>query len=296
MEKHLQATGLTKTYGKTEVLHGVNLTIAPGKIYGMIGRNGAGKTTLLSILAAQNTASGGTVTYDDAPVWENQKALDEICFSREIPTTLLFGQNTLKGKEYLRAASAYYPRWDADYAQKLVTAFGLDPKKKVGKMSKGMLSMLTIVIALASRAPITMMDEPVAGLDVVAREQFYDFLLADYTETNRTFLISTHIIEEAATVFEEIIFVDHGDIIAQENTEQFLSKFHVISGKDDVVDAIVRGMEIVHSESFGRSKSVCVRADAAAVTAAIGEADVSVSGMSLQKAFVAMTKEETPHA
>ncbi|MEG1550408.1 MAG: hypothetical protein RR395_08285, partial [Ruthenibacterium sp.] len=93
-----------------------------------------------------------------------------------------------------------------------------------------------------------------------------------------------------------IIFVDHGDIIAQENTEQFLSKFHVISGKDDVVDAIVRGMEIVHSESFGRSKSVCVRADAAAVTAAIGEADVSVSGMSLQKAFVAMTKEETPHA
>ncbi|MEG2436103.1 MAG: AAA family ATPase, partial [Ruthenibacterium sp.] len=174
--------------------------------------------------------------------------------------------------------------------------FGLDPKKKVGKMSKGMLSMLTIVIALASRAPITMMDEPVAGLDVVAREQFYDFLLADYTETNRTFLISTHIIEEAATVFEEIIFVDHGDIIAQENTEQFLSKFHVISGKDDVVDAIVRGMEIVHSESFGRSKSVCVRADAAAVTAAIGEADVSVSGMSLQKAFIAMTKEETPHA
>lgn len=296
MEQQLKAANLIKTYGKNEVLHSVNLTIEPNKIYGMIGRNGAGKTTLLSILTAQNSPTSGTVTYGDAAVWENQKALDNICFSREIQTMLVFGPNTLKAKEYLRAASAYYPHWDADYANKLVAAFGLDPKKKISKMSKGMLSMLTIVLALASRAPITMMDEPVAGLDVVAREQFYDFLLADYTETKRTFIISTHIIEEAATVFEEIIFVDHGNIIAQENTEQFLSKFHVISGKDDVVDAVASGMEIVHSESFGRNKSVCVRAESAALTAAIGTQDVTVSGMSLQKAFVAMTKEEAPHA
>lgn len=209
----LQATDVVKSYNKKEVLHSVSLTIEPGKIYGLIGRNGAGKTTLLSILTAQNTHDSGLVTYNGERVWENQKALDEICFSRELSPMLLFGQNTLKVKEYLRAAALYYPHWDKEYAARLIEMFGLDTKKKIYKLSKGMMSMVTIVLALASRAPITILDEPVAGLDVVAREQFYDVLLADYAETGRTFIISTHIIEEAAGVFEDIIFIDNGRVI-----------------------------------------------------------------------------------
>lgn len=173
----LQATDVVKSYNKKEVLHSVSLTIEPGKIYGLIGRNGAGKTTLLSILTAQNTHDSGLVTYNGERVWENQKALDEICFSRELSPMLLFGQNTLKVKEYLRAAALYYPHWDKEYAARLIEMFGLDTKKKIYKLSKGMMSMVTIVLALASRAPITILDEPVAGLDVVAREQFYDVLL-----------------------------------------------------------------------------------------------------------------------
>ena len=107
MENILEARGLTKNYGATEVLHGVDITIEPNKIYGLIGRNGAGKTTMLSLLTAQNIPTSGTVTYGGEPVWENQHALDHICFSREIPTMILFGPNTLKAKEYLRAASIY---------------------------------------------------------------------------------------------------------------------------------------------------------------------------------------------
>ena len=209
----LQATDVVKSYNKKEVLHSVSLTIEPGKIYGLIGRNGAGKTTLLSILTAQNTHDSGLVTYNGERVWENQKALDEICFSRELSPMLLFGQNTLKVKEYLRAAALYYPHWDKEYAARLIEMFGLDTKKKIYKLSKGMMSMVTIVLALASRAPITILDEPVAGLDVVAREQFYDVLLADYAETGRTFIISTHIIEEAADVLEEVIILHEGKIL-----------------------------------------------------------------------------------
>mgnify|MGYP002147253693 CR=1 FL=1 len=84
----LQATDVVKSYNKKEVLHSVSLTIEPGKIYGLIGRNGAGKTTLLSILTAQNTHDSGLVTYNGERVWENQKALDEICFSRELSPML----------------------------------------------------------------------------------------------------------------------------------------------------------------------------------------------------------------
>ena len=149
----LQATDVVKSYNKKEVLHSVSLTIEPGKIYGLIGRNGAGKTTLLSILTAQNTHDSGLVTYNGERVWETQKALDEICFSRELSPMLLFGQNTLKVKEYLRAAALYYPHWDKEYAARLIEMFGLDTKKKIYKLSKGMMSMVTIVLALASRAP-----------------------------------------------------------------------------------------------------------------------------------------------
>lgn len=88
------------------------------------------------------------------------------------------------------------------------------------KNLKGMLSMVTIITAMASKAPFTFLDEPVAGLDVIAREQFYQLLLDEYTETGRTFVVSTHIIEEASDIFEEVIIVDKGEILLKENTQE----------------------------------------------------------------------------
>ena len=140
MEKVLKAENIVKVYGKKEVLHSVSLEIQPGVIYGLIGRNGAGKTTLLSILTAQNTHDSGTVTYGGEPVWENERALADICFSRELSPMLMFGENTYKVKDYLRAASIYYPRWDKEYAKRLTERFGLDMKKRISKLSKGMMS------------------------------------------------------------------------------------------------------------------------------------------------------------
>ena len=96
--------------------------------------------------------------------------------------------------------SPLYPRWDEEYARRLLKEFGVEEKKRVSQLSKGQLSMVTILIALASNAPITILDEPVAGLDVVARERFYQLLLEDYARTGRTFIISTHIIEEALSL------------------------------------------------------------------------------------------------
>ena len=129
MNKVLSAQHITKNYGKKQVLHDVSIDIEPGIIYGLIGRNGAGKTTLLSILTAQNTWDIGTVTYGDAPVWENAAALADICFSRELSPMMMFGENTYKVRDYLKAAATYYPYWDEAYAQRLVQRFGLETKK-----------------------------------------------------------------------------------------------------------------------------------------------------------------------
>ena len=283
----LKAENICKSYGKQEVLHNLNLTIEPGKIYGLIGRNGVGKTTLLGILTAQNSKNSGEVTYNGEPVWENANALGNICFSRELSATLMGGPNSLRIKYYLEAAAIYYPNWDEAYAQRLVKEFQLVSKKAISKLSKGQMSTVSIIIALASRSPITILDEPVAGLDVVARERFYQLLLEDFAETERTFVISTHIIEEAASVFERVIILDDGHIIENANTEELISEFRYISGREDAVDAAVNGMNVLSTQQMGRHKVCAVRG--AGVKLSTAEAlDVDIAPMNLQKVFLAL--------
>ncbi len=291
--KVLKAQGLCKRYGTLDALDHVDLTLEPGHIYGLIGRNGAGKTTLLAALTAQLPLDSGSVAYGGAPVWENEAVLGELCFSRELGGTLGGVNNALKVKEYLNAGRLFYPHWDEAYAQKLVKQFGLDPKKKISALSKGMASMLTIVLALASRAPITFMDEPVAGLDVVAREDFYRLLLDDYAETGRTFVISTHILEEASNVFEKVLIMKEGRLVENCDADELLSQFCAVTGRDDVVDEACAGLDVLHTESLGRQKSCVVRMPAAAMAAK--GLDVDCTGLNLQKVFVALCGHEQEH-
>jgi len=253
----------------------------------MTARNGAGKTTLLGILTAQNTMDAGTVTYGGEPVWENQNVLDQLCFSRELQSTLLSGQNTLKVRHYLRSAAIYYPAWDEEYARRLLEEFKLDPKKKIFQLSKGQQSMVSILIALASRAPVTILDEPVAGLDVVMRERFYQLLLEDYAQTGRTFLISTHIIEEAASVFEQVIILDQGRILENAPTDELVEQFCYVSGREDEVDAACAGLEVLSVQQLGRHKTAAVRGQAVK-RAQLEGYDVDVAPMNLQNVFVAL--------
>ena len=286
----LVCENLTKQYGSKTVLDHVNLTLESGKIYGLIGRNGAGKTTLLSLMSNQNPISAGTATIDGQRIWENPKALSRICFSRELNLSAESALSSYTLKAYLRAAETYLPHWDKDMAGRLLELFGLEKKKKLGKLSKGMLSMVTILVAMASKAEFTFLDEPVAGLDVVAREQFYQLLLEEYTETGRTFVLSTHIIEEAADVMEEVIILDHGKILLKENTQELVDRARYVTGLADQVDGATAGLPCHHVENIGRSKAVTVLLPE-------GEDinpgyDVTVQPVNLQKLFVALCGEE----
>ena len=286
----LVCENLTKQYGHKTVLDHINLTLESGKIYGLIGRNGAGKTTLLSLMSNQNPISDGTATIDGQRIWENPKALSHICFSRELNLSAESALSSYTLKAYLRAAETYLPHWDKDMAGRLLELFGLEKKKKLGKLSKGMLSMVTILVAMASKAEFTFLDEPVAGLDVVAREQFYQLLLEEYTETGRTFVLSTHIIEEAADVMEEVIILDKGKILMMENTQELVDRARYVTGLADQVDGATAGLPCHHIEKIGRSKTVTLLLPA-------GEDlnpgyDVTVQPVNLQKLFVALCGEE----
>ena len=281
---------ITKQYKDKLALNDISLTLEQGKIYGLIGRNGAGKTTLLSVLTAQNPATSGSVTLDDMAVWENRSALEHLCFSRELNVSAESGLGSMKVKEYLRTASIYYRDWDSAMAERLVDLFELPVKKRMSKLSKGMLSMVTIIVAMASKAAFTFLDEPVAGLDVVAREQFYKLLIEEYTETGRTFVISTHIIEEAADVLEEVIILKDGKILLEADTQSLVDSARYVSGKAEDVDAATAGLETHHPEVSGRAKSVTVLLKPGQSLPA--GYDVSIQPLNLQKVFLALCGEE----
>lgn len=290
MSNILECKDIVKRFKDKDALKGVSLTLEKGKIYGMIGRNGAGKTTLLSIMSAQSKPTSGSVNLDGEEVWENQKCIDNICFSRELNPLSTFGPNNIKVKELLRMASIYYPYWDKKMADSLVKEFDINIKQRISKLSKGMLSMVTIIIALASKSEFTILDEPVAGLDVVAREQFYKLLLDEYNETGRTFVISTHIIEEAADLFEEVIIVNNGNILLKENTMDLLERAYHVSGSADDINMLIEKYEAHHVENMGRSKG-------ATILLKKGERmessqDVMVQPVSLQNLFVALCGKE----
>ena len=281
---------ITKQYKDKLALNDISLTLEQGKIYGLIGRNGAGKTTLLSVLTAQNPATSGSVTLDDMAVWENRSALEHLCFSRELNVSTESGLGSMKVKEYLRTASIYYRDWDSAMAERLVDLFELPVKKRMSKLSKGMLSMVTIIVAMASKAAFTFLDEPVAGLDVVAREQFYKLLIEEYTETGRTFVVSTHIIEEAADVLEEVIILKDGKVLLEADTQALVDSARYVSGKAEDVDAVTAGLETHHPEVSGRAKSVTVLLKPGQSLPA--GYDVSIQPLNLQKVFLALCGEE----
>lgn len=286
----LECKDVCKSYKDKQVLKNLNLTIESGKIYGLIGRNGAGKTTLLSVMTAQNPATEGSVTINDNQVWENEEVLKDLCFSREIIAGAQNGISAMKAKDYLKTAAVYYPYWDQVMADNLVKEFELDIKKPMMKMSKGMLSMVTIIVALASKAPFTILDEPVAGLDVFMRKKFYQLLLDEYAETGRTFIISTHIIEEAADVLEEVIMLHNGKILLKENTQELIDRTFRVSGLESEVKKAVAGLKTYSPERTGRGMGVTVvlnEGDKIDDTC-----DVTIQSMNLSDVFVALCAEK----
>ena len=287
--REMVLTNVKKSSGKKTVIEDLNLTLESGKIYGLIGRNGAGKTTLLSMMSNQAPVTEGSVTLDGENIWENQKALDRICFSRELNANKENGLATYSVRQYLKLASCFYRDWDQNYAENLLKAFSLDPKAKLGKMSNGQLSALSIAAGLASKKEYTFLDEPTSGLDIVAREQFYKLLLQEYSETGRTFVISTHIIEEAADIMEEIMILNQGKILLKENTQDLLNRSYTVSGLREEVEKATDGMDAYHPEVTGRRMTVTVilKEDQQLPS----DADVTIQPVTLEKLFVALCME-----
>ncbi len=225
MTPAISVAGLTRRYSGQLALDRVTLDVEEGSITGLLGRNGAGKTTLLRILAGQEFPSAGRVAVFGASPAENEQVLRRMVFVREDQVYPDF-----KVRHALRAASWFFPNWSADLAAGLLADFGLPAGRPVKKLSRGMRSALGIVIGLAARAELTLFDEPYAGLDPVARQLFYDRLLAEHAEYPRTVLLSTHLIDEASGLLERVAVIDRGQIVLAAATDELRGSVTRVSG------------------------------------------------------------------
>jgi ABC-2 type transport system ATP-binding protein len=253
MTPAISVAGLTRRYHGQLALDHVTLDLEPGSITGLLGRNGAGKTTLLRVIAGHEFASSGTVTVLGANPVENDAVLRQMVFVREDQAYPDF-----KVCQAMRAASGFYPAWSDELAGVLIEDFNLPVNRKVRKLSRGMRSALGIVIGLAARAEVTLFDEPYAGLDPVARELFYDRLLADYAEHPRTVLLSTHLVDEAAGLFERVVVIDRGKLVLSSTADDLRGAVTSVSGPAIAVAEFTAGRSVWDRRRIAARESAVV--------------------------------------
>jgi ABC-2 type transport system ATP-binding protein len=253
MTQTISVTGLTRRYRDHVALDDVTLDIDGPSIVGLLGRNGAGKTTLMRIIANQEFASAGDVRVFGASPVENDAILRRMVFVREDQEFPDF-----RVRHALRAASWFYPNWSSELADTLLREFDLPANRPIKKLSRGMRSAMGIVIGLAAQAEITLFDEPYAGLDAVARQLFYDRLLASYAVHPTTVVLSTHLIDEAADLLEQVVIIDHGRIVLDAPADDVRGSATTVSGPVAAVEEFVAGRHTWDRRRIASQEAVVV--------------------------------------
>src|SRR5690625_5277090 len=285
---HIEVKNVNKKYKKTDALKDVTFTLTEPKIYGLLGRNGAGKTTFMEILAGHQLATNGEIRIDGEQPFDNRKILNKICLVKE-------GDNFYKDmriKQILKSYSFFYSKWDKSLAEKLIKEYNLNAKARVKTLSKGMASALGVIVGLASKAPITIFDEPYIGLDAAARKKFYEILLEEYEEEKRTVIFSTHLIDEVSLLFEEILILQKGELILKEETEMLRNTTCAVTGPIDQVENYIADKEIIKKKQLAGMMTAYIYGDMEKAK----NAGLSVEGVPIQELMIYLTESSNKGA
>jgi ABC-2 type transport system ATP-binding protein len=250
----IEIKNVSKAYGKTMALKNVTVTIADDKIYGLLGRNGAGKTTLLNIITNRLFADQGEVLIDGEPTVENDRVQAKVFYMTE--KTLY--PKEMRIRDVFELTRGFYSQFDLDYAGALSNSFKLETGKKIGGLSTGYLSVLKLILTLAANTPVIIFDEPVLGLDANHRDLFYKELITHYNMAPKTIILSTHLIEEAAGMLEEVIIIKEGQILIDQPVDELLQQGYTVSGSQERVDRYVAGKKVIREEALGRFKAATI--------------------------------------
>jgi ABC-2 type transport system ATP-binding protein len=206
----IDVSELTRRFGATTALDAVSLSVSRGAVYGLVGANGAGKTTLIRhVLGLLRAESGSVRVFGRDPVADPVAVLSRIGYLSE--------ENDLPGwmrvDELIRYSRAFYPAWDDAYAEELRQAFALDGKTRIKSLSRGQKARAGLLIALAHRPELLVLDEPSSGLDPIVRRDILGAILRTIAHEGRTVLFSSHLLEEVEQVADHVTMISKGAIV-----------------------------------------------------------------------------------
>src|SRR5438046_1785330 len=245
----IEARGLRKAFGTTIALDGVNLRIEEGRILGLIGPNGAGKTTALNAILGLTSYQGELRVMGRHPWTEREQLMRDVCFIADVAVL----PRWIRVSQALDYVAGVHPRFDRAKAEGFLAKTTIRRTSKVRELSKGMVTQLHLALVMAIDARLLVLDEPTLGLDILYRKQFYDSLLNDYFDCNRTIVVATHQIDEIQHVLTDVMFIDRGRIVFARSMEEVEARYREVMVNPDKLVAARALKPIQERQGFGRS-------------------------------------------
>jgi ABC-2 type transport system ATP-binding protein len=249
MSSLVSARNVSKNFGDLHAVDHVSFEIEKGRIMGLIGPNGAGKTTLLKALLGLTDCDGELSVLGLDPFRQRKKLMQNICFIADVAVL----PRWIRVDQLLEFVAVTHPNFSRERADKLLTKTKIMSKSKVRQLSKGMVTQLHLAIIMAVDAKLLVLDEPTLGLDILFRKEFYNNLLSDYFDEERTILITTHQVEEIENLLTDIMFINDGKILLDASMDSLSDNYaQLLTSGENAAKA--KGLApMFESEMFGKS-------------------------------------------
>jgi len=244
----IEARGLSKAFGAQRALDGVSFAVQPGHIVGLIGPNGAGKTTALKAILGLTSFTGDLRVLGLDPRSQRDELMREVCFIADVAVL----PRWLNVSQALEFVAGVHPRFDRSVAEGFLKKTDIHMSSRVGQLSKGMVTQLHLALILAIDARLLVLDEPTLGLDLLYRRSFYDTLLNDYFDKQRTILLTTHQVEEVEHLFTDVIFINHGHVALDSPVEELGSRYQQLTVSAGQAGAARALKPFYEQQVFGR--------------------------------------------
>jgi len=249
MSAVITANGLSKRYKSSLALDNVNFQIAPGRIVGLIGPNGAGKTTALKSILGLTDFTGELNVLGFDPRKQRDKLMGEVCFIADVAVL----PRWIRVREVVDFVANVHPRFDRKKCEAFLARTKLTPDQRVRQMSKGMIVQLHLALVMAIDARLLILDEPTLGLDILYRKQFYQNLLEDYFDENKTIIVTTHQVEEVEHILTDLMFIRDGRIVLDADMDAVGERFIEVMVNADRAPAARAMKPLDERQVFGKS-------------------------------------------
>ena len=229
----IEAQGLAKSYGATRALDSASFKVDSGRIVGLIGPNGAGKTTALKAVLGLTRCEGSLRVLGLDPYLQRDQLMQRVSFIADVAIL----PRWLKVHQAIEFVAGIHPHFRPERCEQFMARTSINRDSRIRELSKGMITQLHLALVMAIDAQLLVLDEPTLGLDILARKQFYDSLLSDYMDAERTILVTTHQVEEIENILTDLIFIDRGRVVLDLPMDEIATHYAQLAVGPDRADA-----------------------------------------------------------